>query len=301
MLQKHPRWARLARLTTFTAFVVVVLVMAMNITLAWLYISALTQPGCHEPQPLVNMAEPQEHWIRTEDGLDLRVWYYPSTNGAAILALGGVGGSLGDTLPPVMGLLEAGYGVLQVDGRACAKPPARVTLGADEVYAAKAGLEFLLERSEVDPERIGAFGFSMGGVTAIRVAATHPGVRALIAEGGYDNLGDHIVKPGAAHSFFRKIFLYSVTGAYWVQTGINPWEVSPVDDIEDISPRPVFLIYGEHELERGGGQQQFDAAKQPKELWIVPEGDHGSNHLAAPNEYERRVLEFFNQVLLGSQ
>ncbi|MBC8507913.1 MAG: hypothetical protein ISR58_11665 [Anaerolineales bacterium] len=293
------------RLGIFSLVALLAALIAVDVGLAWVYVSALTQPGCSAPINLEEIDLPEEHWLTTEDGLLLRAWYYPSKNGAAVLALGGIGGSLGDVLPPVRPLIEAGYGVLQIDSRACARPHARVTLGAYEIHDAAAGIAFLLTRPDIDPEKIGAIGFSMGGVTIIRAAALRqssgqarqPQIKALVAEGGYDQLGKHIIQPDAGHSLPRKIFLYTVAGVFWVQIGVNPWEISPLDDIAKISPRPVFLIYGEHELERGGGKAQFDAAEEPKLLWVVPRGDHGGNYQVAKEEYERRIVEFFKQAL----
>ncbi len=269
----------------------------MDVTIAWLYVSALTRPGCPQTAFLDDLPEPEQHWLRLEDGRALRAWYYPSENGAAILAMGGLGGALGHKLPPVAPLIRAGYGVLQIDTFACAEPPARVTLGAREVDAAAAGVDFLLVHPDVDPDRIGAIGFSMGGVTLIRAAARQPHIRALVAEGGYDHLGEHIARPGVEKSLPRAVFLHTVAAVYWLQTGVNPWRISPRADIAAISPRPVLLIYGEEEVARGGGWAQYEAAGEPKEIWIVPGGDHGGNYRVAPDAYERRVLSFFERYL----
>lgn len=287
---------RYLRLFMFAIFAMLVAYPVFNTGLAWLYIFALTHPGCSiNPKPIQDLPAPEEHQIHTHDGLTMRVWYYPSQNGVAVLALGGMRGSLGESLPPVSFLVRQGYGVLQIDGRSCARPPALVTLGYDEVQDAAAGLEFLLSQPEIT--RVGAIGFSMGGVTVIRTAARHPEITTIVAEGGYYNLGNHLVKPYDSHSVPRQIFLYTVAGMYWLQTGVTPWKSSPIDDIPSISPRPVLLIYGENELYNGRGDLQYEAAREPKELWIVPGGNHGTNHQVAPEEYERRVLDFFDQTL----
>jgi len=280
------------RLCIFTLAVILFAYLVVNFGLAWIYINALTKPACiRSPSLITETLAPQEHWLNTSDGRSLRLWYYPPQNGAVIVALGGMGGSLGNNLPSVKFLIDEGYGVLQIDSRACAAPPAPVTLGYAEEQDAAAGLEFLNGQPEVN--RIGAMGFSMGGVTAIRTAKRHPEIMALVAEGGYYNLGDHIVKPENQSSLPRKVFLYSIAVLYWLQTGVNPWAVSPIDDLPGISPRPVLLIYGEHELSAGRGDMQYTAAGEPKELWIVPGGYHGTNHLISPHEYEARVLDFF--------
>ncbi len=84
---------------------------------------------------------------------------------------------------------------------------------------------------------------------------------------------------------------------YWLQAGESPWRVSPIDDLARISPRAVLLIYGEHELDNGRGDRQYKAAKEPKELWVVPGGDHGRNYEVAREDYREKVLEFFDRYL----
>jgi dipeptidyl aminopeptidase/acylaminoacyl peptidase len=292
-----PLSVRILHLAVFCLLVLVIALVGTNFGIAWISIYALTHPPCRTPQLIPTYPHPEEHYLSTEDGLLIRAWYYPSRNGAAILALGGPGGSLGTRIPPVELLLDEGYGVLQIDSRACAQPPAPVTLGYYETLDAAAGLTFLLSRPEVNPQRIGAYGFSMGGVTTIRATARYPEISAALPEGGYYNLGDHILKTHRTKPPLEKLFRYSITLAYCLQTGINPWDSSPIDDIAQISPRPVFLIYGEHEVDNGGGWFQYWAAKEPKTIWIVPGGHHGSNHLVALDEYRHRVLDFFNQAL----
>jgi uncharacterized protein len=288
----------LQRKVLFTVNAFVLTFLAVDVSLAWLFISALIHPPCHEKAPirLVDV-DRQEIPLTAPDGTKVRAWYYPSQNGAVILAMGGMGGSLGQNLPPVGFLIEQGYGVLQIDSRACAQTPQAVTLGADEILDAAAGLEYLRSLPEVDSGRIGAMGFSMGGVTAIRTAARHPEIAGLVAEGGYANLGEHFLNQGGDVILPVRFLLYSVAGVYWLRTGVNPWEVSPQDDITSISPRPIFLIYGEHEGASGHATRQYEAAGEPKILWIVPNGVHGGNHLVAAGEYERRVIEFFDHVL----
>ena len=66
-----------------------------------------------------------------------------------------------------------------------------------------------------------------------------------------------------------------------------------------ISPRPILLI--------GGGSEQsmlqhhYQAAGQPKKLWIIPEAGHIAGLDARPEEYEERVVGFFDRALLGEE
>lgn len=289
---------RYLRFFGFTIVTILSAYLLLNTTLAWGFIYSLTRPGCQlSPRFINGLPPPSEYWLHTRDGHKLRFWYYPPKNGAVIITLGGMGGSLGNNLPPVEFLVKDGFGVLQTDSRACADPPALVTLGQNEVLDAAVGLEFLVDQPDV--ERIGVMGFSMGGVTAIRTAARNPNISAVIVEGGYYNLGDQFVKPENPTSLPLKIFLYSIAVSYWLQTGINPWHLNPIGDLPAVKPRPIMFIYGDQELNSGQGDLQYAAAQEPKVLWVVPGGNHGTNHIASPHEYQGRVLKFFQSTLVN--
>ncbi len=290
-------WKKAARLAVFTALA---LILVLDLGFAWTYSRALTRPACGQPTPLAeDLPAPQTIQLTAADGASVPAWYFPSRNRAAVIALGGTQGALGNTLPPIEFLLREGYGVLQVGSRACADPPAPVTLGYKEALDTQAALQFLLQEQDIDAARIGAFGFSMGGVAAIRAAARNTQITAVVAEGGYHNLAEDILEPRTS-SWFEQIFLYPVLGMFWLQTGVNPWQSRPIDDLPFIAPRPVLLIYGEHEAANGRAEAQYQAALEPKELWIVPGGAHGINYRIAPEEYAARVLAFFDRWLLDN-
>jgi dipeptidyl aminopeptidase/acylaminoacyl peptidase len=283
-----------ARLSGFALLVVLVL---LDGVAAWLYVSALVEPPCRPPEPYQGIAPPKQVFLTAGEGVKVEAWYYPARNGAAVIALGGQQGAQGQHLPDLSFLVEAGYGVLEIGSRACAEPSALVTLGGREVQDLRAGVRYLRERSEVDFEKIGVFGFSMGGVTAIRGAAQMEAIKAVLAEGGYYNLGADLVGKGENKALPERVLLYSIALTYFARTGLNPWALDALGEIDRISPRPLLLIYGEHELESGKGEDQYQAAGSPKELWVVPGGDHGQNHRAAPKAYQRRVLAFFDETL----
>jgi uncharacterized protein len=71
-----------------------------------------------------------------------------------------------------------------------------------------------------------------------------------------------------------------------------------VHALPKISPRPVLLISGDaNELERAMTQKYYSAAKEPKELWEVPDAGHTGAFQAEPEEYERQVVRFFDGAL----
>jgi len=283
------------RLISLAFFLSILLMLSVDITMAWEFVSRLIYPSCLNPTPTSELPNYQEHFLTTPDGISIRIWYYPSQNGAAIIVFGGLTGALGIQTFPIEKLVQEGYGILQVDSRSCASPVSPVTFGGDEILDGESALEFLLKQPEVERDRIAAMGFSLGGATSIRLAAKHPEVKAVVRDGGFSNLSDLLNPPGKA-PLLIKFFRMTVFHIFRIRTGVNPMSVSPIDDIEQINPRPVLLIYGESEA--FDGFLQYEHAEEPKELWVVQGGAHGTNYTVAPKEYEQRLQNFFRETLL---
>ena len=116
----------------------------------------------------------------TADGLELEGWYVPSRNGAAVIAFPGRSGPQKQTRM----LARHGYGVLLFDrrgeGRSEGAPNSWGWGGGKDVEAAVAYLE---GRPDVDPDRIGGIGLSVGGEMMIETAATSGVLGAVVSEG----------------------------------------------------------------------------------------------------------------------
>ena len=61
----------------------------------------------------------------------------------------------------------------------------------------------------------------------------------------------------------------------------------------------ILAIVGENDSKTTLAQslRLVEAAKEPKELWIVPAAAHEDFHAHSPDEYERRLLAFFARHL----
>jgi len=69
-----------------------------------------------------------------------------------------------------------------------------------------------------------------------------------------------------------------------------------------IAPRPLFLVYARHG--QGGEELNpvfYEAAREPKEIWEIQTGSHTGGIEAEPEEYERRVIGFFDRALLRTR
>jgi fermentation-respiration switch protein FrsA (DUF1100 family) len=163
-----------------------------------------------------------------------------------------------------------------------------------------AALHYLYSRSEVDQGRIGIFGFSLGGSTAILAAAETRKFRAVAADSAFTSLRDqaHQAITGYYHLPAFPFVDLSVLGyELYYQTRVR--NIDPESAVGAISPASILIIAGEGDdmIPAENGRRLYHAAQEPKELWVIPVGGHGGTVAAAGNEYNKRVGDFFDKHL----
>lgn len=237
----------------------------------------------------------EEVAFTTDDGLRLHGWYVPSKNRSAVIAFPGRKGPQ----RPARMLVRHGYGVLLFDrrgeGDSEGDPNA---VGWDGDRDIKAAIAFLRGRPDVDRDRIGGFGLSVGGELMLETAAETNALQAVISDGA----GIRSVREAAVASWTDKWFAVPVWGGITAATAVFSNNAPPpnLNDVVDrISPRPVFFIYAS----RGQGGEDlsrdfYESASEPKSVWRVPGATHTGGLETRPREYERRVIAFFDEALL---
>lgn len=250
--------------------------------------------------PAANLGAPYENvQFRTSDGLLLNGWYVPSRNGAAVISFPGRSG----TRLQARMLARHGYGVLLFDRRGEGESEGDWNVfgwqGERDLHAA---VRFLQARDDVDPERIGGVGRSVGGEMLIGAAADSDAFKAVVSEGG----SGRSVRDDFANLDFSAANLpgFVNQGVITAATAVFTNNLPP-EDLKGlssrISPRAVFFIYGEHGqggTEKIPNQGFYAAAGEPKEIWEVPEAQHVGGITTEPEEYERLVIAFFDRALL---
>jgi uncharacterized protein len=177
--------------------------------------------------------------------------------------------------------------------------------GWDGERDVNAAIDYLQTRSDVDPDRIGGIGLSVGGEMMLEAAAEDHDLRAIVSEGaGARAYSDSIHEIDYQENTDPvSELLYTAGTAVRVGALSALTNQAPPQSLESlvgrIAPRPVMLIaapnskHGE-ELNR----DYYAAAKEPKTLWEIPESKHTAGLDARPREYERRVTGFFDDALL---
>jgi dienelactone hydrolase len=234
----------------------------------------------------------------TSDGLKLKGWYVPSRNGAAVVAFPGRRGPQKQARM----LIRHGYGVLLFDRRgegASDGDPNAFGWAMDRDL--KAAAAFLQRRPDVEANRIGGIGLSVGGEMLLQTAAESKVFRAVVSEGaGARSIRENLEKPKTFGGLTELgVSLTLTAGTALFSNHMPPPNLKHLS--ARIAPRSVFFIYALHGT--GGEEKQLNpkyyaAAGGPKQIWEIPEASHTGGITARPKEYERRVIGFFDDALL---
>ena len=198
----------------------------------------------------------------TSDGLELQGWYVPSKNGAAVIAFPGRSGPRAHTRM----LARHGYGVLLFDRRGEGQSEGDSNLlgwGADKDILA--AVEFLQGRPDVDPDRIGGIGLSVGGELMLQAAAETDELAAVVSEGaGTRQFSEQMEE---FHGYERVL---NAPGFLFVTAGTAVFSsTAPPPNLTDVAPKikqPLFVIWAPN----GGNiehmsKQYYELAEQPLE------------------------------------
>jgi uncharacterized membrane protein len=240
-------------------------------------------------------ATPEDVSFTTSDGLRLEGWFVPSRNGATVIAFPGRSGPQKQARM----LIRRGYGVLLFDrrgeGASDGDPNVFGWVGDRDLRAAAA---YLRSRPDVDPERIGGIGLSVGGEMLIHAATRSDAFKAIVSEGA----SGQSFRDGRANHGLRDAIL--ADGAVTLATAVFTSTLPPPSlksEVARIAPTAVFFVYGEkgqNGSETKPNKGFYAAAREPKQIWEVPNGQHVAGITTAPAEYERRVVGFFDRTLL---
>ena len=197
-------------------------------------------------------------------------------------------------------LVRHGYGVLLFDRRGEGESEGDPNLfgwqGHRDVHGAVA---FLQRRADVDPQRIGAIGLSVGGEMLIEAAAESTALKAIISEGASGALGArHDREPGAPTGSPPSAWAWPRPRPRSSPTTCRP------PTLRSLVPKigePRRLLHLRRAWPGGGEARQhrlLRARARAQGDLGGPGAEHMNGAQAQPREYERRIVAFFDRALL---
>jgi fermentation-respiration switch protein FrsA (DUF1100 family) len=268
------------RVLTFLS-VIVVPYLAV-VAAAWLFQRHLIYLPMHDvPAPAaVGLAQAESVTLRTADRLELGAWLIPPgepPTGFTIVVFNGNGGHRAYRAPLGIALARRGIRTLLFDYRGYGGnrgSPHEDGLALD----ARAAVDYLLGRPDVDPERIVYFGESLGGAVAARLAADRP-PRALILRSPFASLA-----AVARHH-------YPFLPVRWLlrETHDTAGHVARVT-----CPTLVITSDLDSIVPAAETRAAFDAARGPKRLLTIKGADHNDFELIAGDELLDAIVGFLS-------
>lgn len=237
----------------------------------------------------------------SDDGVEQSGYFIPGTNGATILQVPAYGGGRGAELHYSEVFNQLGYSVLTFSSRVCVGR-SYMSLGYQEVADVVAAYAYLQTRADVDPDRVGLWGFSSAGATAMMALPRLPLVRSVAAAGGYHDFAE-TMQLNDAPNFVLALYHAGATSAYRLITGDDVHVLSPIRAIDQFGSRPLLLVYGSLEVSLDGAEEMLQRAREngiSAELWVVPGADHGNYLSVARAAFVERLGAFYRTTLLDN-
>jgi pimeloyl-ACP methyl ester carboxylesterase len=260
--------------------------------------------------------------FETSDGVPISSWFIPASGDdprpAILIAHGWTWNRLGtdssdllarvtgspavDLFKPACALHDAGYHVMMFDlrnhGRSGSSPV--VTFGQDEAYDVLGAVNYLKGRPDVDAERIGVLGYSMGANALMFACAKTEDIRAGIAVQPVrpfafaNRLANSLLGPlgGVALSVARRMY-YNAGGPLLETT-------DPAIVADLVSPTAIMYVQGDGDPwgDVPNVRRFYEMGQEPKALKIVPSVHRFGGYLYL-DEHPEVMLAFFEQHLPG--
>ncbi|MFL6300552.1 MAG: alpha/beta hydrolase [Terriglobales bacterium] len=240
--------------------------------------------------------------ITAQDGIPLRAWTVVPTNGNGntVLLLHGVTDNRLGMAGYAQFFVRYGYTVLMPDSRAHGESGGRIaTYGLRESSDIHLWVDWIEEHQH--PGCVFGMGESMGAGLILESLHTEHRFCAVIAESPFANTRDVEserlanfvgLPPWFGHTVLRPVvwsgFLYSR-----LRYGINLDNASPSNAVEGVTT-PIFLIHGTEDRNiLPWHSREIQKHNRNIVLWEVPGAAHTGAWNAQPEEFELRVLEWF--------
>jgi dipeptidyl aminopeptidase/acylaminoacyl peptidase len=184
--------------------------------------------------------------------------------------------------------LARGIAVLAIDGPGQGEAEYEIPICGDYERAARAVVDWIETRSDLDRNRIGIWGVSLGGYYAPRAAAYEKRIKACIALSGpfdWDRIWDGL--PELTRETFR-VRSHS-------KDEMQARQVAKTLTMKEAAPRitcPIFIVTGRQDrlVPAAHAEQLAEAVAGPVELMVVEDGGHNANN--RPYRYRSRTADW---------
>ena len=275
----------------------ILLVVGVGLIVSWVVAGALVSPASRRVGPPPQDLNAVAFTTVSESGSSIAGWHTKPTDcKGVVVLLHGIYGSRVSMLQRAQLLHAEGLATVMIDLQAHGESPGKsITVGHLEKHDVRAAVEFARKKHPGQP--IGVIGVSLGGAAALLASPLN--IDALVIESVYPDVDAAIHNRVAA-----RLGPLSVLPAELLllqlepRLGVSRSELRPIDHIRNVDC-PVLVASGTADLHTTGLETQaiFEAAPDPKELWLVEGAAHVDLLRFKKVEYLDRVVAFLKRHL----
>ncbi len=240
----------------------------------------------------------------TDDGVPIDTVHLPGDQHTAfVLAHGFTLSWQHGAVWKVASRLRQSGGVVSFDFRGHGRSGGLSTLGDREIKDLDVAVRYA---RELGYQRIAAVGFSMGASVVLRYAGLVGGLDAAVSVSGPGHWYYRGTVPMRRVHWAVERRLGRAITRTWLKTRISPAGWNPVPKPPDeaaalISPIPLLIVHGDQDpyFPVDHARRLYDAARQPKELWIEPGFGHAES--AAGGPLLDRIAQWVRRQPLAAQ
>jgi fermentation-respiration switch protein FrsA (DUF1100 family) len=269
--------------------------MSLTTLAACITVRRITAPGPREEKFVTpwELGIPHEEVsFRTEDGLLLRGWWLPSLEPKrTVIALHGHRGAKHHCVGVGAALWRRGANVLLFDHRGRGSSDGELlSLGYFETLDTIAAIEYVFSRAPGLP--LALIGYSMGAAVAVIAAARDERVEAIVADSPFASERE-IVRALLRKRVNRLSRPIAALAEHLLP--YDPGEVETLREVAKIAPRASLFIHGllDTTCAPEDSLKLYEAAGEPKELWLLEGTGHCDAYFANREMYCSRVASFF--------
>lgn len=237
------------------------------------------------------------------DDVTIRGWFIPAATESedVVIAIHGVTSCIksSEVLLPAGMLYRNGYNVLLIDMRNHGESDiedGRTSVGNREYKDVLGAYDWLLTQGFTSGN-IGLFGTSLGGATVLNAFGQEQGIAAVWEDSTFADIHD-ILNDELERSNYPT-FMVDAGILVTNLMGIDLLEFSPLESIGNHNNRPVFIVHGtgDTRIKVEYASQLFANAGENAKIWIIEGPDHLQGMYLFPEEYEQKLLDFFDAAL----
>lgn len=226
---------------------------------------------------------------KTAEAGNLNGWWIPAAkpNAPVILYCHGNAANIGANAEQAHRLRELGFSVFLFDYRGYGKStgpfPSEQRLYED----AERAWSYVTKTRQVTPQKLLIYGHSLGGAIAIETASRHPEVAGLIVESSFTSILEMTRRVRWTPFFPTDLLLTQRFDSILKVPGLK---------------MPVLFIHGQVDrtIPYQMSETNFSVAPQPKQLLLIPNGDHDNDAIMGGALYLDGFKSFTDKVFKDS-